>query len=436
MNYGKLATCLASVSALGLLAACDGTGDQVKQEDASHSSMVMQSDADLGMTLPEGYVATIYADNLGFARHITTRDDGAVYVALRRAHEDKGIVALRDNDGDGHADDVQYFGDVIGTGIEVRGDYLYFGTDTAVVRFKFNGDELIPSGAMETVVSGFPEQRQHAVKPFTFDDDGNIYVNVGADANACQQEMRTAGSPGMMPCPILDVGAGIWKFNADATDQVFDGSARYATGIRNAVALDWNHSQNALYFAQHGRDQLSAFWPDYYTDEDSAELPAEEFHRAAQGSNHGWPYTYWDHKQGARMQGPEYGGDGKMLAEGDFATPVGVTGGHWAPNDLIFVEGDGLGSHMKGAALIAFHGSWNRAPLPQEGYKIVAFPMNDDGSAGEMSVFSDGYKGVDVLANPRQARFRPMGLAQARDGALFIADSMKGRVWRVQYVGK
>ena len=246
MNYGKLATCLASVSALGLLAACDGTGDQVKQEDASHSSMVMQSDADLGMTLPEGYVATIYADNLGFARHITTRDDGAVYVALRRAHEDKGIVALRDNDGDGHADDVQYFGDVIGTGIEVRGDYLYFGTDTAVVRFKFNGDELIPSGAMETVVSGFPEQRQHAVKPFTFDDDGNIYVNVGADANACQQEMRTAGSPGMMPCPILDVGAGIWKFNADATDQVFDGSARYATGIRNAVALDWNHSQNAL----------------------------------------------------------------------------------------------------------------------------------------------------------------------------------------------
>jgi len=178
MEYGKMAISLVGVSTLGLLAACDGatngTGDSAGHEGMDHSNMVMQSDADLGMTLPDGYVATIYADNLGFARHITTRADGAVYVALRRAHEEKGIVALRDNDGDGHADDVQYFGDVIGTGIEVRGDYLYFGTDTEVVRFKFKGDELVPTGAMETVVSGFPEQRQHAVKQINCDEEGNI----------------------------------------------------------------------------------------------------------------------------------------------------------------------------------------------------------------------------------------------------------------------
>jgi glucose/arabinose dehydrogenase len=392
-------------------------------------------DEELGMVLPDGFSATIFADNLGFARHVTVRGDGVVYVALRQRSAAGGIVALRDNDGDGISDRIEYFGALQGTGIAMHNGYLYFATNTAVVRYAFEGGEMVPGGNPEVIIDGFPVQRQHAAKPFTFDEEGHIYVTVGAPSNACQQQSRSPGSPGINPCPQLNVGAGIWRFDADRPGQSFEGDGRrYSTGIRNAMAIDWNHDADALYFVTHGRDQLSQLWSGYYTDQQNAELPSEEFHRASEGSNHGWPYTYWDHRIGARMQGPEYGGDGiKVDTSGDYVEPIATLPGHWAPNDLMFLGDNGLPEEMHGGALVVFHGSWNRAPLPQGGFKILYFPFSGGSLSGQWSVFADGFAGGTNIGNPRNARFRPMGLAQAGDGTLYITDSQKGRVWQVRY---
>jgi len=38
--------------------------------------------------------------------------------------------------------------------------------------------------------------------------------------------------------------------------------------------------------------------------------------------------------------------------------------------------------------------------------------------------------------NPRNARYRPVGLALGPDGSLYVADSQKGRVWRISYTRK
>jgi glucose/arabinose dehydrogenase len=65
----------------------------------------------------------------------------------------------------------------------------------------------------------------------------------------------------------------------------------------------------------------------------------------------------------------------------------------------------------------------------------VFVPFEGTAPAGEWSVFADGFKGADVLADPDDAEFRPMGLAQGRDGALYISDSVQGRIWRVTYEG-
>lgn len=109
--------------------------------------------------------------------------------------------------------------------------------------------------------------------------------------------------------------------------------------------------------------------------------------------------------------------------------------GHWAPNDLLFYTGDAFPAGARGGAFIAFHGSWNRAPLPQGGYQLVFVPFEGAEPAGAWTTFADAFKGAEVLGDSRDARFRPMGLAQGPDGALYIADSVQGRIWRVTWQG-
>jgi glucose/arabinose dehydrogenase len=134
---------------------------------------------------------------------------------------------------------------------------------------------------------------------------------------------------------------------------------------------------------------------------------------------------------------PEYGGDGKTVAEeGGHEAPLLAFPGHWAPTDLLFHTGRGaFPDAARGGAFIAFHGSWNRAPLPQDGYNVVFAPFEGAAPTGAWSVFADGFKGADVLEDSDDAEFRPMGLAQGPDGALYITDSVQGRIWRVTHEG-
>jgi len=392
---------------------------------------------DGGLRLPPGFCARVFADDLGPARHLAVRDNGDVYVALRQPAGGGGIVALRDADRDGRAETAQRFGEEGGTGIEVYDGFLYFGSDERILRYRLGPGDLAPSGRPEVVVSGFPRERQHAAKPFAFDGAGWLYVNVGAPSNACQERDRSPGSPGLDPCPILERSGGIWRFRAGEPGQVQRGLPdRYATGIRNAVALAWNPVGGALYAVQHGRDQLSGLWPSLYTDADNAELPAEELFLVEPGADYGWPYCYYDHRLGKKVLGPEYGGDGAAVNRcAQAREPVLAFPGHWAPNDLLFYTGDLFPAAYRGGAFVAFHGSWNRSPLPQRGYQVVFVPFSGrlPAAAGTWEVFADGFAGGENLASPRDARFRPMGLAQGPDGSLYVSDSVRGRIWRITF---
>lgn len=388
-----------------------------------------------GITLPDGFGATVVADSIGQARHITVDNDGDIYVALNELHNGNGIAALRDDNNDGVADTINYFGNHSGTGIHYHNGYLYASSDTSVVRYTFTGNELVPSSKPETIIGGFPDQNSHAAKSFAFDQSGNIYVNVGAPSNACQEESRTPKSPGMDPCPQLELHGGIWQFNANATGQVFpDDGKRYASGIRNSVALDWNNNSDQLYVAQHGRDQLNTLWPDKFNAEQNAALPAEELFLVNQGDDFGWPYAYYDWQKDQKMVSPEYGGDGETpVEEGKFEDPIMAFPGHWAPNDIIFYEGSQFPSKYRNGALIAFHGSWNRAPEPQQGYKVVFVPFDGEKPSGDYEEFADGFSGKDTLQTPGNAEYRPMGLAVNTDGTLYITDSKQGKIWRIAY---
>lgn len=391
---------------------------------------------DGGLDLAEGFCATVVAEDLGRTRHLTVADNGDVYAAVRDTTDSAGIVALRDTDGDYKADRTEYFGHGSGTGIGLRNGHLYFGGDTAIWRYEKGPDEFIPSDTPQTIVDGFPEQGQHAVKPFAFDNSGHLYVNVGAPSNACMEETRTKGSPGQDPCPLLEAHAGVWQYQADEAGQQHTPDARYVSGIRNAVALTWKDAGSTLYVAQHGRDQLSQFFPDLYTDKDNAELPAEEFFKADEGDDFGWPYCYYDWRTEKKVLAPEYGGDGETVGRCDqFEDPIQAFPGHWGPNDVTFYDGEHFPERYQGGAFIAWHGSWNRAPLPQAGYKVTFTPFDGDQPAGDYEVFADGFAGTDTLRAPSNADHRPTGLAVGPEGGLYVSDDENGTIWRIVYAG-
>ena len=387
------------------------------------------------LELPPGFKATVFASDLGQARHLTVRENGHVYVTLRRAKRGKGVVGLRDIDGDGVADRHAAFGHAGGTGAAIYRDHLFFSSADTVYRMKFADDELVPSGEMEVVVSGFPRQGAHAAKSLAISADGDLFVNSGAPSNACQKNGRTPGSPGQSPCPHLFRGGGIWKFSAGLLnqDQVADGM-RYVTGIRNSVALAFVDRSGELYFIMHGRDQLDDLWPRFFSSDQREELPAEEFHVALQNSDYGWPYTYYDGLKNQRMVGPEYGGDGKKSApDGKYPDPLVAFPAHWAPNGLVFYHGTQFPAEYSGGAFVAFHGSWNRAPGLQGGYQVVFVPMKDGAPAGDWHTFADGFMGDRPIRSRGQAKHRPVGLAVGPDGSLYVSDSVGGTIWKISY---
>jgi glucose/arabinose dehydrogenase len=393
--------------------------------------------ADAGITVPGGFKAVIFADTVGRSRHLTVDQQGNVFVKLERLKNGNGIVKLQDNNKDGKADKISSFGNFVGTGIAVKNGYLYASSNSKVFRFALDEKgEIKNAAAPELIVTGLWDKGEHESKSIALDNAGNLYVNIGAPSNACQVQNRAKGSPGQDPCPILDSAGGIWQFRADKLNQSYAEGTRYITGTRNVVGLDWNNTENELYLMQHGRDQLNQNWPELYTAEQSAELPAEEMFLAKKGSNFGWPYCYYDQVQKKKILAPEYGGDSKKQGRCEGVDqPIMAFPGHWAPNGLVFYTGNQFPEKYKNGAFIAFHGSWNRAPLKQGGYFVAFVPFANGKPSGDWEVFAEGFAGKDVF-NPRDARTRPCGLAQGPDGSLYISDDVKGTIWKITYTGK
>lgn len=403
---------------------------------------VARADVADDLILPEGFAARVVYEGSGPARHLAVRDNGDIYVTTQLEpfteydpKLNRGVMALRDTNKDGVFDVAESFTEILGTGIRFYEGALYVSDQVGIYRFQFDGDELVPAKPRETIVGGFPHEAQHGDKTFAFDKKGRMYVNVGAPSNSCQEQDRTPGSPGLQPCPLRERAAGIWHFDARRTNQKPEDGVHYATGIRNAVAIEWSAKGDALFVVVHGRDQLDSLWPQYFSEEDNAETVSEEMHLVREGGDYGWPYTHFDVRRGKRMIAPEYGGDGKTPAPpGKYEDPIVAFPAHWAPGDLLFYNGSAFPAKYRGGAFIAFHGSWNRAPLPQSGYTVVFVPFKGQKVSGEWSKFIDNFTLGHIEDNhPAKARYRPIGLAQDNAGALYVMDSRRGRIWKVTY---
>jgi glucose/arabinose dehydrogenase len=373
-----------------------------------------------GLTLPAGFCAVTLAEHLGRVRHIVVLPNGDVFAALSGGAG--GIVALRDTDADGDADLKQYFGDEGGTGIGYHDGFLWSATNSRVIRWKWVPGDLVPRGSPEVVVDGLPTGG-HAAKSLAFLGGDTLIVNIGSETNSCQRDDRSFRSPGRDPCTELEERAGLWRFSTILLRQRARDGARFATGLRNTLALAVQPGTGRLFAAPHGRDQLGQNWG--YTDAQNAELPAEEFLDVESGDDFGWPYCYFDWQRRTKVLAPEYGGDGTTVGRcAEKKDPRIGFPGHWAPMAIAFYDGSQFPARYRGGAFVAFHGSWNRSPLPQQGYRVVFVPFGPDGyPVGEYVTFATSARG--------ETRLRPAGVAVGPDGSLYIGDEASGTIWRV-----
>jgi len=75
------------------------------------------------------------------------------------------------------------------------------------------------------------------------------------------------------------------------------------------------------------------------------------------------------------------------------------------------------------------HGSWNRDQLT--GYKVVRLLFDGSGApTGECEDFMTGF-----VASDTQVWGRPVGVAMANDGSMFVTEDGSGTIWRVTYRG-
>src|SRR5271156_3341309 len=321
--------------------------------DAPPSATASCPQDDSGLKLPAGFCATIFADGIGHARHLVAAPNGVVYVNTWSGryygndtpHAGGFLVALQDTAGAGKANVNERFGETVqsggkgGTGIGMYNGSLYAESNDRIVRYSLAAGAIVPKGASVTIVSGLPLGGDHPMHPFLIDAQGSMFVDVATATNSCQVKNRTLKSPGIDPCTELETRGGVWRYDANKTDQKFSSAERFATGIRNAEGLAIDPS-GRMFATQHGRDELRSNWPAFFKPEQEATLPAEELLLLKQGGDYGWPECYYDGFLQKLVLAPEYGGDGGktigVCAQKE--PPVAALPAHWAPDGMVYYD--------------------------------------------------------------------------------------------------
>ena len=441
----------ALLSALVALTALYGGSRLVSAQDQSNPAADGKPQAcpndNSGLQLPAGFCATIFADGIGHSRHMVVAPSGVLYVNTwsgRYYGNDTPpaggfLVALQDKNGAGKADVTERFGETVqgggagGTGIGMYKGSIYAEINDRIVRYSLPSGSIVPSPSADTIVSGLPLGGDHPMHPFIINAEGSMYVDVATATNSCQLKNRTLKSPGANPCTELETRGGIWRYDANKTNQTFSTTDRYATGIRNGegFAID---SSGRIFVTQHGRDQLHANWPDLYKPDQEATLPAEELLLLKPKGDYGWPECYYDSFVQKLVLAPEYGGDGKKIGVcANKIAPAAEFPAHWAPNAMARYDQKQFPARYRDGVFIAFHGSWNRAPYAQGGYNVVFQPLAGDRSSGNCEIFADGFAGP--VKSPAKAQHRPTGLAVGPNGSLYVSDDVSGRIYRITYQG-
>jgi glucose/arabinose dehydrogenase len=261
--------CAGLVMLLGLVLRVDpgAAGEQELQEKALVGHLVKPAHRDFDPSLveqlqvPSGFRVNVLAQGLGKPRMMAVAEDGTVYVTRPESDD---VLALRDSDGDGRADEPRtVVADLKKVhGIAIHHHRLYLAAPRELFVADLRPDRTI--AAPQLIMGDLPDGGQHPNRTLAFGPDGMLYISVGSSCNACRE--------------TNEEHATVLRAQPDGRQRTI-----YARGLRNTIGFDWHPETGELWGMDHGSD-----WR-------GDEQPPEELNRLQQGENYGWPWRKTAH---------------------------------------------------------------------------------------------------------------------------------------------
>jgi len=357
------------------------------------------------LRVPPGFRVDVWASGLGHPRMIEVADDGTVYVTRR---DEGDVLALRDSNGDGRADQRSVFAAKLPNvhGVALHNGWLYLASSTTVWRTPRD------VAAPQAIVTGLPDGGQHGNRMVRFGPDGMMYVSVGSSCNDCAEQNQLER-------------ATMIRYTSDGRQREI-----IANGLRNTIGYDWNPATGALWGMDHGSD----FRGD--------RTPPEELNRIEAGKNYGWPICFAERRVDEMTNSPPE----RMALKPGQAEPIGTplsreeycaqtapsvltTQAHAAPMAMRFYVGQRFPQQLRNDAFVALHGSWNRDD--PAGYKVVRVQFDRSGEPRGFDDFVTGF----IDERDAVVYGRPVGIAFTTDGAMLVTDDLNGAIYRIAYAG-
>jgi glucose/arabinose dehydrogenase len=137
------------------------------------------------LQLPEGYAATVFAEGLANPRFMAVSPDGVLFVAERGADR---IVALPDDDGDGHADRTVEVGRGFGNAHDIEFDgriVLLVAGETTLFRVGLDPDDYRALARLPFVENLPPGG--HSTKTVEVLPSGELLLSIGSSCDVCNE---------------------------------------------------------------------------------------------------------------------------------------------------------------------------------------------------------------------------------------------------------
>jgi glucose/arabinose dehydrogenase len=358
---------------------------------------------------PKGFKVELYADGLDNPRLIRTAPNGDLFLAESATGK---IKVFRGVGPDGRAIQVSVFSadlrQPFGIAFYPAGPnprWLYIGNTDGIVRFPYRDGDLTARGPAESVAElpggGLLRGGGHWTRDVVFSKDGTkLFASVGSHSNVDDSDTH----------PEEFHRADVLEFTPEGKFLKV-----YASGLRNCVGEAINPATGELWCSTNERDGLgNNLPPDYIT-------------HVQEDGFYGWPWFYYGGAAGG-IQDPRHPGKHPEL-KSKVITPDILLNPHFASLEMLFYEGSQFPAEFKGEGFAAEHGSWNRAQ--RGGYEVIRLPMKNGHATGEYEDFLTGFVLPDGTVWGR-----PVGVAQAKDGSLFVSDDGSRSIWHVSYTGK
>ena len=348
------------------------------------------------LTLPNGDVLVVEGNSPGTTPVTTPK---AFIAGLVKGNSGKGgkggnrITLLRQTAGSGTWTQHVFLENLNSPfGVQLIGDSLFVANTDRIMKYRYvAGETRITDPGV--AFADLPDTlNHHWTKALLASPDGrHLYVCVGSNSNVGENGMAVE----YRRATVLQV------------DAQTGASRIFASGLRNPTGLGWEPASGTLWAIVNERDEIGAdLVPDYLTS-------------VKEGGFYGWPYSYFGQHVDTRAM-PQRPDLVKQAIKPDYAL-----GSHVAPLGMWFYTGASLPDRYRGGLFIGEHGSWNRSPL--SGYRVTFVPFENGKPSGQAEPVVTGFFSDDE----KNLYGAPVGVTQAADGALLIADDVGNVVWRV-----